>query len=231
MSLILRLLLPLIGYACVATVISMALGYGYLRKSGHLDDDKVFRIVAMIQGVDLDELAKAKSEDKHTTPAEEPSFDDQQRQLQTMSLHFDAKQKQLGVSLVNFDFQLKQLNALMSQYATLRDEVENYLREQGQLVLSDQMQKVRAQLESLHPSKQAKPMLIKYITDNRIDEVIMLLGSMKLQKQEAILKTFNSDEEQEMLYRIQRKMLAGDPAKPFIDAKLQALEQLKAQEK
>jgi hypothetical protein len=35
----------------------------------------------------------------------------------------------------------------------------------------------------------------------------------------------------EMLYRIQRKMLAGEPVKPFIDEKLKALEELKAQEK
>jgi hypothetical protein len=33
-----------------------------------------------------------------------------------------------------------------------------------------------------------------------------------------------------MLYRIQRKMLAGEPAKPFIDSQLQALEQMKAQQ-
>ena len=60
MSCLIRLLLPLIGYACVATVISAGLGYGYLRKSGQLDDETLFRITALGAGVDLEEIEKAK---------------------------------------------------------------------------------------------------------------------------------------------------------------------------
>jgi hypothetical protein len=224
------LLFPLIGYLCVATVISTALGYGYLRKSGRLDDEKMFRVVALLQDVNLDEIEKTTHEGAAEVPAEEPSFDEQQRQAHTALLHFDAKQKQLAISLVNFDYQLKQLNAAIDNYARLKDAVTKYLNEQGQLVLREAMQDVREQLELLS-AKQAKPILTKYITDNRIDDVIMLLGSMKPRNREAILKTFTTDTDQEMLYRIQRKMLAGEPVKPFIDEKLKELEQLKAQDK
>lgn len=230
MSRMLGLLLPLIGYVCVASVISAALGYGYLRKSGKLNDETLFRVVALVQGVDLEEIVKESEVQGDQVPAEEPSFDQQQRHMQTASLHFDAKQKQLAVSLVNFDYQLKQLNAAIDNYARLKAEVADYLDEQGKLVLQEAMQDVREQLELLSP-KQAKPILLKYITDNRIDDVIMLLGSMKSRNREAILKTFTDDEDKEMLYRIQRKMLAGEPVKPFIDEKLEALEQLKAQDK
>jgi hypothetical protein len=229
MSRLLGLLLPLIGYACVATVISAALGYGYLRKTGKLTDEKLFKVVALLQDVDLEEIKKASEEQAATTPREEPSFDEQQRHVQTTLLHFDAKQKQLAVSLVNFDYQLKQLNAATENYARLKADVAKYLDEQGKLVLREAMQDVRAQMELLSP-KVAKPMLIKYIQDDRIDDVIMLLGSMKTKSREAILKTFTTDEDREMLYRIQRKMLAGEPVKPFIDAKLKEMEQLKSQD-
>ena len=229
MSRLFGLLLPLIGYGCVATVISGALGYGYLRNSGQLDNEKMFRIVALVQGVDLEEIKKESEEQIPELPGEEPSFEEQQRRSQTESLHFDAKQKQLAVSLVNFDYQLKQLIAATDNYARLKREVAEYLDAQGQLVLREAMQEVCQQLESLSP-KQAKPLLITYITDNRIDEVILLLGTMKEKKRDAILKTFTT-EDLEMLYRIQRKMLAGDPVKPFIDEKFRALEQLKAQDK
>lgn len=230
MSRVLGLLIPLIGYMCVATTISAALGYGYLRQSGKLDDQKLFRIVALMQDVDLAEIEASKEKQVAHVPGEEPSFDEQQRRTKTASLHFDAKQKQLAVSLVNFDYQLKQLDGAIENYAQLKKEVAEYLDEQGNLVLREAMQDVREQLELLRP-KESKAILIKYITDNRIDEVIMLLGSMKPRNREAILKTFTADDEKEMLYRIQRKMLAGDPVKPFIDEKLKALEQLKAQEK
>ena len=230
MGLLIRVLFPLIGYACVATVISGALAYGYLVKSGKLDDEKIFRITAILQDVDLEEIEQQTHVEETTTPPEEASYEQQRRQYQTISLQFDVKEKQLADSLVDFDYQLKRLNGATEQYSRLRAEVEEYLVKQGNLVLSEEMQKVRKQLESLIPKKQAKPILIKYITDDRIDDVIMLLGSMKPRDQQAILRTFDSDEDLEMLYRIQRKMLAGEPAKPFIDAQLQALEQLKAQQ-
>ena len=230
MGLLIRMLFPLIGYACVATVISGAIAYGYLVKSGKLDDEKLFRITAILQDVDLEEIEQGSHAEEPGTPPEEPSYEQQRRQYQTISLQFDVKEKQLADSLVDFDYQLKRLSGATEQYSRLRAEVEEYLVQQGNLVLSVEMQKVRKQLESLIPKKQAKPILIKYITDDRIDDVIMLLGSMKPRDQEAILRTFDAPEDLEMLYRIQRKMLAGEPAKPFIDSQLQALEQLKAQQ-
>jgi hypothetical protein len=125
---------------------------------------------------------------------------------------------------------LKQLNAAIENYARIKGEVSDYLDAQGKLVLSEAMQDVREQLEVIKP-KDAKPMLIKYITDNRVEEVIMLLGGMKPKPREAILKTFTTDEDKEMLYRMQRKMLTGEPTRTYIDEKLKALEQLKAQDK
>lgn len=230
MSRMLGVLVTLAGYVCAATVISAALGYGYLKKTGKLDDEKLFRIMAIVQDVDLAAIEAANEATEAGVPEEEPSFNEQQRRSHTASLHFDAKQKQLAVSLVNFDYQLKQLNAAIENYAQLKKEVADYLDEQGKLVLREAMQEVGEQMEVIKP-KESKALLIKYITDNRIDEVIMLLGNMKPRSREAILKTFVSDEDKEMLYRIQRKMLAGEPVKPFIDEKIEALEQLKAQEK
>src|SRR5688572_21813462 len=146
MSRMLGLLLPLIGYACVATVISAALGYGYLRKSGKLDDETLFRVVALLQDVDLEEIKKQSQEQGPKTPGEEPSFGEQQRHVQTTMLHFDAKQKQLAVSLTNLDYQLRQLNAAIENYARLKADVAKYLDEQGKLVLREAMQDVREQM-------------------------------------------------------------------------------------
>jgi len=230
MSAVVRLLLPLIGYACVATVISAALLVGYLRKSGKVDDETMFRIAALVHGIDLDEIEKSKKEAQPGVPAEEPSFAEQQVRFQTASLHFDAKQKQLADSLIEFDYRLKQINAATSDYSSIKEDVKKFLDEQGKLVMSQAVQEVREQLELISP-KQAKPLLIDYIDGNRIDEVIMLLGSMKPRNREAILKTFTTEDDLAMLSRIHRQMLAGEPVKPFIDEKLKTLEKLKAQEK
>lgn len=231
MSMMIRLLFPLIGYLCVATVLSAGLGYGYLRRSGALNDETMFRVVALLHGIDLEELEKAGSEDGEAAPAEEASFDEQQQLAQAATIQSDAKRKQLADSLADFEFQLRLLDEKTGKYATFRESVEEYLKQQQDLVMKEQMQKVRAQLEAVDPTAQAKPILVKMIEDKRTDEVILLLGSMKARSQRDILNTFVTPTDLEMLYLIQRKMLAGEPALPYINERLEELEQLKEQEK
>jgi hypothetical protein len=231
MSALVRWTFPLVAYLCVATVISAALGYGYLRQSGKLNDETLFRITALLHGVDLAKIEKAPASAASEIPPEEASFAEQQQHLQAATLHFDAKQKQLADSLSDFDYQLKRLSEATSRYSQLKRSVEIYLQEQSSKVSDEARNKVRAQLEVMDPKKQAKPLLIRMIKDDQVDEVILLLGAMKARNQEMILKKFDTVDDLDMLYRVQQRMLAGHPAKQFIDDQVKALQQLKQQEK
>lgn len=230
MSALIRWTLPLVAYLCVGTVISAAIGYGYLRRSGRLDDDTMFRVMALLQGVDLEALKEEGKKTEGEVPPEEPSFADQQRQVQGASLRFDAKQKQLADSLVDFDYQLRQVSEATQRYAQLRTVVERFLEEQRDKFANEGLAKVREQLEALIPKKQAKPILINMIEDGRVEEVILILGSMKPQIRKEILRTFDTPTDVEILYRIQTHMLTDDPARPIIDAQLDALKQLKSED-
>lgn len=231
MSVLVRWILPLVGYLCVATVVSTALAYGYLRHSGRLDDETIFRVTALLQGVDLAEIDKAGKATVAETPPEEASFAEQQQQLQTATLHFDAKQKQLSDSIAEFKSQFDRLNEATSRYEELKKSVDLYLTQQQKQVADDARTKVRVQIEALIPKKQAKPLLIKMIDAGQIDEVIALLNSMKTRNQRDILRTFDSPEDIDRLYSVQQRMLAGAPAKPYIDAQLEQLKKLNEQNK
>ena len=231
MSFLIRITLPLLGYLCTATVISAALGFSYLRQSGKLDDETMFRIVALLHGVDLEAIDKSKPEVAAGTPEEEPSFGERQQDARSATLLSDAKHKQLADSLTDFDFQLKRLNDETKKYEQLKATVELFLKDQVDRVMTGQLKKVREQLEALKPRQQAKPILIQMITDGRTDEVIQILGSMKSQSQKEILKAFDTEEDCDMLYRLQQRMLAGEPQLPYINARLKELEQLKEQQK
>lgn len=231
MSALIRWTFPLVAYLCVGTVVSALLGYGYLRSSGKLNDDAMFRITALLHGVDLDALAHEGQKTVEGTPPEEPSYAEQQRQLQTATLQFDAKQKQLDEALNDFNYQLKRVSEATDRYAQLRVVVENYLKGENDALANKGLAEVRAQLESLDPKKQAKPILIEYIKAGRIDEVIQLLGGMKARNRENILKTFNLPEDILMLFDLQKHMLDDNPAKALVEEQLKALNQLKSQEK
>lgn len=231
MSRLLRILMPLVAYVCVGTVISAALGYGYLRSTGKLTDDVMFRILALVHGVDLEALAQEGAVTVEDTPPEEPSFAQQQQLAQTAVLHFDAKQKQLADSLVDFDYQLKRVSEATERYAQLRTVVERYLEEQRVKVADAARNKVREQIEAMDARKQAKPILIKMIETGQIEEVILLLGSMKPQIRREILRTFSAPEDVDILFQIQSHMLTNDPAKPLIDAQLDELRRLQARDR
>jgi DNA repair ATPase RecN len=232
MSALIRWTFPLVAYLCVGTVVSALLGYGYLRSSGKLNDDTMFRITALLHGVDLEALAHEGQKTVEGTPPEEPSYAEQQRQLQAATLQFDAKQKQLDEALNDFNYQLKRVSEATDRYAQLRVVVENYLKGESEALANKGLAEVRAQLESLDPKKQAKPILVEYIKAGRIDEVIQLLGGMKARNRENILKTFNIvPDDILMLFDLQKHMLDDNPAKAIVEEQLKALNQLNSQEK
>lgn len=227
MSFLLRMMIPLIGYVCVATVVTGALGFGYLRKSGKLNDETLYRIVALVHGVDLDEIEQAQEAVAAEAPPEEPSFAEQQQFAQAATIQFDAKQRQLASSLLEFDHQLKRLTSEANRYTMLGDSVKQELETQKQMVLNQQIIEVSKQIESMDPDTQAKPMLALRIEQDRLDEVILLLNNMKPRSRTAILNTFTTEQDIENLYKVQRKMLEGGQAVEFINERLQELEQLK----
>lgn len=225
-----RILFSIVGYLCVATVLTAVLGYGYLRHNGTLNDEKIFRIMAIVHDVDLAEIEARGAADQQEVPPEEISYAEQQRHLQTAALQFDAKQKELADSLEAFEFRFSQLNTATERYNQLSDKVQNYLTEQKQKVMDKALEEVRGQLRMLIPKKQAKPILIKMIQSGEVDAVIQLLSSLPPRSQQAILKTFDTEQDVELLYQLTQRMLTGDPARQFIDEQLEQLQELKSQE-
>jgi hypothetical protein len=228
---IVRWVFPLVAYLCVGTVVSAVLGYGYLRHNGTLDDEKLFRIMALLHGLNLEEIQQEGQATVEETPPEELSFAQREKAVQAATLHFDAKQKQLEASLSDFNYQLKQVNEEKERYQQFKRVVEEYLDQQSDKLKNSDLANVRNMLESAIPKKQAKPILIKYIEDGQIETVILLLGSMKERARRDILRTFDTPEDIQMLYQIQEHMLNDNPARALIDEQLDSLKKLKAQDK
>ncbi len=225
MGALIRILFPLIGYISVATVITLGAGYGYLRRTNVLDDQRMFRIVSLLHGIDLDEIAKTYENNPKDVPPEEPSYDQQQEQLQVASLQLQAKQDEIEKEIDEFDARLKLLSTKSARFNNIQAEVESFLDQRREEAIQSGIVAVRSQLKNLIAKKQAKPLLVKMLKAERTDEVILLLVGMSPTDRKNILKTFISDEEIDMLYNLQRQMLNGDPEKSFIDGKLDELKQ------
>jgi len=225
MGALIRIGFPLIGYFCVATVITLTAGYGYLRQSGALNNGNMFRIVSLLHGIDLEEIAAANQTDGQDVPPEEMSFDDRQQQMLMAVLHLQAKKDDIEKNITIFQAEATKLDNLSKHFETFKDDVQTYLDVHKKEALAAGLAAVRKQWENLDAKKQTKQLLVQMVDEGQIDVVIQLLNSMSRAKSIEILKTFDSEDDIQLLYQIEQKMLEGGPQAKFIGEKLNELQQ------
>jgi hypothetical protein len=231
MAALIRLLFPLVGYICTATVITLVAGFGYMRSQGMLDDDQMFQIVSLMHGIDLDKIAESQKTDEEDVPPEEPSYEQQIEYSQVATLQLQAKQDFLEKERNDFKADFTSISTERARYQSFKEEVEQYLKQREEIALQSGLVAVRNQIQNLTPKKQAKPLLVQWIKEGRIDDVILLLNGLSDRARREIILTFDTPEDVDMLKKIYEQMLDGRPEKTFIEDKLNELQELKEQER
>jgi hypothetical protein len=231
MAALIRLLFPLVGYICTATVITLVAGFGYMRSKGMLDDDQMFQIVSLMHGIDLDKIAESQKTDEDDVPPEEPSYEQQIEYSQVATLQLQAKQDFLEKERNDFKADFTSISTERARYQSFKEEVEQYLKQREEIALQSGLVAVRNQIQNLTPKKQAKPLLVQWIKEGRVDDVILLLNGLSDRARREIILTFDTPEDVDMLKKIYEQMLDGRPEKTFIEDKLNELQELKEQER
>jgi len=226
-----RIMFPLIGYICTATVITLVAGLGYLHSTEALDDEDIFRIVSILHDIDLEKIAESHGPTEDEVPPEESSYDQQIEYRQVETLHLQAKQDDLEQQLGVFKDYFKTLNVATSRYQTFKHEVEQYLLQMEERAMESGLVAVRTQLQNLTAKKQAKPLLVQWIKEGRIEDVILILNGISDRSRREIIRTFDTPEDIDMLKKIYEQMLAGHPEKTYIESKLKELQKLKKQDR
>jgi hypothetical protein len=201
-----RLLFALIGYLATATVITLALGLGYLWHTERLSDDKMFRMIALLQGVDLEQIAEAERASEEDVPAEEPSMDEVVGQQQVLDRNFEVKLLALQRGRQEYDHRLQQLKAQSERFDRLARDYQDKLKQQEELTTQENLAKVISDLEQVKPVT-AKNLLMRWIEEGRMSDVITLLERMSENKKGKILKSFSTDDELDKLHEIHRLMI------------------------
>src|SRR5437868_12118533 len=117
MSKIIDLVLGLVAYVCVATVITLALVLGYFWHTDQLNSEKVFRIVALLQDVDLQQLAAAQQKKAgDEVPPEEPSLNEVMHRQQVQDRNFEVKLLALTTGKQEYDTLFKKLVEQTARY-------------------------------------------------------------------------------------------------------------------
>lgn len=226
MGKLLNIIWSLLAYVCIASVITIALSLGYLWHTDRLNDDKMFRIMALLHDVDLDQLAEANSKADDEVPPEEPSLHDVLHRQHVQDRNFEVKLLALQRGRQEYDDRLNELKELRDRYDRQAQDWQNKLKQQEQLTTQENVAKVVSQLEQVKP-KTGKASLMRWIDEGRMDDAILLMSKMSETKLSKILKTFETDEELDKLHELHRRIIGGSGDATNLKEVLNELDTLK----
>lgn len=208
MGKIVDLLFGLIAYACVATVITLALIVGYLWHNDQLNNDKVFRLMAVMQDVDLQKMAAVdKKADKEVPPAEQ-SLNQVMHHQQVLDRNFEVKQLALQRGKQEYDASYQLLVEQTARYDRIAQDWQSRLKQEQELTTQQNIAKVVSQLEQVSPDV-GKQQLMLWIEEKKMDDAILLMSRMAENKLAKILKTFESDTELKQLHEIHERIISS----------------------
>jgi hypothetical protein len=219
MKKIIGMLLALIGYLCVATVITLALISGYMWHTDQLTEEKVFRLVALLHDIDLQQLAEAQHKTGDDVPPEEPSLSDMLHHQQIQDRNFEVKQLALQRGRQEYDHRLQLLKEQTDRYDRLANEWQSRWKKEAELTTQENLAKIVAQIEQLRADN-GKAMLLRWIDEGRMDDAILLMSKMSENKLGKILKTFETEEELNKLHEIHQKIIASGAANSQLEKAL-----------
>jgi hypothetical protein len=208
MKKLIGLLTALVGYICVATVITVALIVGFLWYTERIDNEKVFRIVALLHDVDLQQLADAKKQASDQVPPEEPSLEDVLHQQQIQDRNFEVKLLALQRGRQEYDQRLQLLKEQTDRYDRMAQDWQSRLKKQEELTTQENLAKVVAQIEQMRPPV-GKELLMRWLDEGRMDDAILLMSKMSESKLAKILKTFETQQELDKLHDIHQRILGA----------------------
>lgn len=208
MSKIIDMLFGLVAYVCVATVITLALVIGYLWHADRLSNDKMFRLMAVMQDVDLQQIAKAAEKSTDEVPPEEPSLNQVMHHQQVHDRNYEVKQLALQRGKQEYDASLQVLIEKTDRYDRLAQDWQSRLKQEQQLTTQQNVAKVVSQLEQVS-AEVGKVQLMKFIDEKQMDDAILLMSKMSENKLSKILKTFETPEELEKLHEIHERILSS----------------------
>lgn len=214
---IINLLFGLIAYVCVATVITLSLGIGYMWHTDKLNDEKAFRLIALLQDVDLQQIGKNHATTTETVPPEEPSLDEMLKYRKIQDRNWEVKLLALQQGRQEYDHRLHELKVRTDRYDRLAQDWQNKLKEQEELTTQENLAKVVTQIEQMKPDK-GKALLMLWLEEGRIDDAILLMSKMTDSKLKNILKTFETDQELTQLHQIHKRIIADGGSKQLKNA-------------
>jgi len=205
-----------IAYISVATVLAAGAGVAYLRQTGKLDDRKLARIVAIVDGTEPADKPAQEPQEKPKEDNEQPSYDERERIRQLQSRQLEMRELALKNSLERLQFAQSVLTEEKDRYERLKTAFEDQLAALRDGAKSTGRENVRLIWENIKP-KLAKQQILQMLEVGEINEVVAILSAVPIAKRAKIVSEFKTPVETAKLDEVLRLVRQGVPEINLID--------------
>lgn len=217
MSKLLKLLSGAIVYFCVGTVLAQAVGGTFVVARTGFNRDKLYRLVAVIQNVDLESLRAKREAAKKPEHSEQVSPEDVLRARLMKDLHLDLRESAIDKALGELRALEGKLKTERERYDELKQGFDERLAEIERGASDMSLQEVQRTLEAIQP-KQAKEQILKMLSEDEeeaaekaMTDVVTILKAMPLDKRKKIIGEFKTPDDSEKLSEILKEIRLGEP--------------------
>ena len=200
----------------VATVLAVGSGLVYLCATGKLDEQKMARVVALIQGLETTEKKSEETNDDKTKDAEQPSYDERENARRLHSRQLEMRELALKTGLERIRFEQRVLTEEKDRYERLKTAFEDQLAALRDGAKSSGRENVRLIWETIKP-KQAKEQILQMLKAQEINEVVAILSAMPIAKRAKIISEFKTPDETHKMDDMLRLIRQGVPETNLID--------------
>jgi len=220
---LLRGMVALAIYLCVATLMAQGVIVALLASQGRLDPKKLRQIIAVVQGVELVAPGASVEAQKSSSDQEQPSYDGILQARAVKSRQLELREAALKSGVDELAARQRQLKAEMDAYQQLKTAFDSSLAEMEEGERVRARDEVRLILENMDP-QQAKVQILRMVDADEMEHIVLMLSAMPASKKAKIIAEFKTDEEQKTLEEILRLIKEGVPKADLLDQTRQQLQ-------
>jgi hypothetical protein len=211
-------------YFCVATVLAQAIAFSTLWFKGALDEDRIYRVLAALHGVDIISLHAEMLAKEQQPKLEQVSYESVVKGRTLNSLDLDLRESAIDKGLLDL---VNLQNSLLEDKELFDDVKKSYDLRLATLAKKEQdesLQQLQRTLEAIMP-RQAKEQIVMMLDDNAMDDVVLIMKNMPTDKRKKIIAEFKQGEDVEILHRILTEIRKGEPLASEIQESRDKLQQ------
>ena len=214
---------------CVATVFAQGIGLAILCARGALDEERLFQVLAVVHGVDLEAMGDEAAEAKRSVEEEQAAMEEIIEARARKSLDLDLRESALTKGLSDLLSLEARLQSDQERYKQLKDSFDDLLAKMDGQKSDNALQEVQRTLEAIQP-KQAKDQILKMLEDEAMNDVVAIMKAMPIDKRKKIAGEFKTGDEPDKLHDILTQIRLGVPEVTLIRDTRRQLEQFNAAE-